>query len=310
MHKFKHFLGFLLSKKALLVFVLMLVTLLPRAISTPAQMTKRTVLTEMTVSQSGDEYEISAVRAVGEKFENMGANGGSLAEILNKLGTEKRVSLSHMSKITIDPTVTGDLTVLLRPLYFRNDFNNNCRLAFGDAQKFGTVEKFFKQSRRFCGVATLPTANGTAVFLNGRYNKTLTPAQSDALSILLGTPPNDTIIYGGETIEIRKLDTKIAVSFANGAPVVRIKINLTMKLLNNPTMTGAEKAQLAGDIKAKIGADIADALAELGGVDILNLYDRFHKTNTARFRSYLARTTYAEFLSSATPMIFVNGKII
>jgi len=80
------------KKKALIVFLVVLVVLLPQAVSRPAQMLSKTILTEITIDKAGGIYtltgkEVETIPGQTAEHRNktLVASGASIGDAINKI---------------------------------------------------------------------------------------------------------------------------------------------------------------------------------------------------------------------------------
>ena len=282
------------QKKALILFLVVLVVLLPTAMSRPAQMMSKTVLTEITIDKVGEQYTLTGKKAeisspsaqagglgggggagsgAPTEKKELTASGPSVAAAINKMSatTEKEVSFAHCSSMVLGEGLAGEnLADLLEFFLHRTEIHNNIALSWKEKGRATTLEKFYKDYMRSTSTSILaegPTKS--AVFKHGKYAFTLDEAQTLALDFALGRPIKERIIIEADAPHVLKV-------LSNNTQIKNnsVKVAVKMELESNPQATDTELLTIKDAVKEKLEKDIKDTLEFCYGknADVLLLY--------------------------------------
>jgi hypothetical protein len=293
------------QKKTLIVFVILLLVLLPAAISRPAQMTSKTILTEITIDKIGDEYMVKGKT----KNADITAAGVSVGAAINTMSAQqgKQISLAHCSQIVLGDGLVGEnLADFLQYFVYRTEINNNCGLSWMEKGRVGTIEKFYKNYQNVASTGII--GEGTtkrAVFMGGRYAFSLDETQSTALDFLRGKGAKTHIAHGNEVLRVIDNKSKIKTRFnSSGFPEINITVTVKMELESNPRASAETVSQLRDEVAIKLERDIIDILdyTYRQHADILDLYEKFRKYRHAK--------SFNDFISEISFNIKVDARIM
>jgi|GEM_PF-4275742 len=255
------------QKKALILFLVVLVALLPSALTRPAQMTTKAVLTEITIDHQSGEYvltgemiDLNAPADAESNTTTVTASAPSAAECINKIATEqgKQVSFAHCKYIVLGEGLADeDVTGLLRYFLYRTELNNSCQISWKQKGDRTTIEQFFKDYLRAHSASVV--ANGAfecAVFRDGKHAFDLDETQTDALNFLLGKKIKRRLVHENEVLHISRNSCKFKTS--NGITTVTIKIRAQLE--SNPLATRAQLDAIEVALQDKLREDVRDTL--------------------------------------------------
>jgi len=290
-------------KKAMILFLVVLVVLLPAAVSRPAQMISKAVLTEITIDKQDGQYMLTGKTADSEQ--PVTASAPSVAECINKIALEqsKQVSFAHCSAIILAEGLKDEnVTDLLRYFLYRTELNNNCGIAWLESGKRTDIDGFFKDYLRYSSASVL--AKGTteaAVFKSGVHAFDLDEVQTDAINLVTNQKSNKRVSCGNEVLHILHSNSEIKTFMNDGTPTAEIKIKMKLNIESNPLADKRLMQDIEVNLKEKLNGDIKSALAAVyPQADIFNLYDRFHQFNTRDFAQYLETHSYDDFMQALT----------
>jgi hypothetical protein len=300
------------QKKALIAFLGLIVCLLPGALSKPAQMMTKVVLTEITIDMAVGEYSLSGLMMVGEETEVVEATAPSVAEAINKIATEqgRQVSFAHCTQIVLGEGLADENVYdVLKYFYYRAELNNNCNLSWKAAGVGATMEQFFKDHSRYTAVGMMSQGHGErAIFKSGVYGLSLDEGQTDSLNFALGNKAKKRLVYANEVLHVSRNRARIKARFVDGVPRADIEIKMTTQLESNPHVTREATELLARGLEKQIKQGVEDVVATLytAHADVLGIYDRFHRYNTRDFKRYFESNNLDDFYKELTVYILVD----
>jgi hypothetical protein len=265
------------KKKALILFIAVLVLLLPQAVSRPAQVFSKALLTEITIDKLEDNYSLAGKAVIlpdDEKPKEISAVGKSLGEAINKMAedTNREISFAHCTLIIIGEGLAEEnLTDTLRYFLYKTELNNNCTLAYKEKGYDTTLEKFYKDYMRRYSTCLL--AEGTAkyaVFKQGNYAFSTDETQKQALDFALGKSSDNRIVQDGNILKV--LSGKASLKTRNNT--ADVEITLKLELENSPHASNAEIKQIKTKLKEEITRQVGDMLDFCYGrnADVLQLF--------------------------------------
>jgi hypothetical protein len=138
------------KKKALFLFLAVLICTLPYAVKKPAQMTQKAILTEITIDKSGDAIELRGqMLDIKKESVPVSASAPTLKECISKISKlqEKKVSFAHCKDITIGENLKDEyIPDILEYFLLLPELSNNCNLSYIEKGKRATLEQFFKDT--------------------------------------------------------------------------------------------------------------------------------------------------------------------
>ena len=278
------------NKKFFIVFVALMVFLLPQALSRPAQMSMKAVLTEITISKANDEYTIDAkmVTVNIDEPKEVSGSGRTLAHAINDLSnvTQRNVSFAHCTQIIIGEGMEDEnICDLLRYFVYRAEMNNNCALAWKEAGRKTTIEKFFKDYNQASSTGHLTYGpNKTAIFTEGKFKMELNEEQTDALRFILGDRIRKRLSHENEIVNIIGNRRNIRIENLDGNPRAVISVRVDALWESNPYSNRESIRRLEQYLEKEIKKNIQSCLGKLyPGTDILNLVERGVTLNDLSF---------------------------
>jgi len=298
------------QKKALILFLVVLLVLLPGAVSRPAQMLSKAVLTEITIDKAGGEYVLTGEMVINEAGGGIGgggmggggegekrtktlvATGASLGDAINKMSASqsKQVSFAHCNLMIMGEGLAGEnLADLLRYFLHRTEINNNCAVAWKEKGRKTTLERFYKDYMRYVSTSTLTQGPvESAVFKSGKYAFTLDETQTTAVELLRSQKPKKRFVQDGEVLHVLSNRCNIKTSFKDDIPTVNIKLKIKTQLETNPQASTESLVQLARGLEQRLLDDVTQTLSHIYGqdADVLELYEKFYRKHNKRLSFY------------------------
>ena len=315
------------AKKALILFLVLLVALLPQSVSRPAQMLSKAVLTEITIDKVDGEYVLT-----GEMIKNLPGGGPaglatietepvsgigtSVAAAINKISAEmgRDVSFAHCKLMIMGEGLRFEnLADILQYFLHRTEINNNCAVAWVEKGRTTTLEQFYKDYMRHTAASVLTHGPvDTAIFKSGRYAFTLDETQTDALGFLQSKRTSKRITHQTDILHVTHNKANIETALKNGVPTVTVTLRTRMILESNPMADAASLAQIERALESKLSGDINATLALLcqHRADILALHDRFYRRHTGDFKKYLRTKSFDDFFDEIQFIIKVDVRVI
>jgi hypothetical protein len=140
------------KKKALIIFLVALIALLPTALARPAQMLEKAIFTTIAISHENNQYSLTGEMVINQPTEIRGEpktiliteRGATIEQVFNKISasTGREISLSHCTLIIITDTTDGkNLSTILRYFQNKTELNNNCALIYTKSDVNDLLEK-------------------------------------------------------------------------------------------------------------------------------------------------------------------------
>jgi len=89
-------------------------------------------------------------------------------------------------------------------------------------------------------------------------------------------------------------------------PVVDIKVRLNGNLETNPFATRAKKREIENALAEQVKSEIIGTLEVQKQIDILNIYEKFHRFNTRALKKFLENNDFDTFLSCISYNVIVQ----
>jgi CO dehydrogenase/acetyl-CoA synthase gamma subunit (corrinoid Fe-S protein) len=237
------------------VFIVFVVCLLPFALARPAQMTKKAILTGISIDKIGAEYEMTGKMVGAKKSKEVSGKDAEFANTVNKIAaeTDKAVSFAHCNNIILKAGLENeDLREILKFFLHNAELNNNTCVSWEEKcskQNKVTLEQFMREPK-FMGAGP----DKTAVFKDGKFDFELNERQTDALAYVTGGKPMKRVQAGGEYLLLKKNSAKNSKDM--------IKISVSYKLESNP-LASDEKIE---ELKIARGGELLDDVRELNAL--------------------------------------------
>ena len=244
-------------KKAIIVFIAVLVALLPQSIARPAQMTSKVILTEIAIDRATD-YTVSATAQNGKSPENLTATAPTLFGAINQiaLDQQKQVSFAHCNQIVLGEGLADEnIAELLHYFMFNTEIRNTAKMAWVEKGRKTTMEQFY---RDYYDVRPSVLANGTtksAVFRGGLYNATLTETQTDGHMFYMGDKIDKRFVFDNEVVKVTKNNSAVIGT--------RVKITVKAEIISRPNPPREMRTQIRKQLQETVFADVNECLAIL-----------------------------------------------
>ncbi|MDR0462472.1 MAG: Ger(x)C family spore germination C-terminal domain-containing protein [Christensenellaceae bacterium] len=273
------------QKKALILFLAVLIALFPSAASRPAQMLSKAVLTEITIDKTNGEYTLSGEmiqiepsnETPAKKTVPVTASGVSVGECINKIADaqNKQVSFSHCSNIILGAGLEGEnVAEILRYFLYKTELSNKCTLSWQEKGNRTSLERFFKDWLRPASAGVMSKgSHETAVFKDGKFAFTLDEIQTDAFDFLMGARIKKRLTTGNEVLHIVSNMSKIKGN--------NIHVKIKAELESDPHADAQKRQLIAKTLEEKLKSNINSMLEMLyPNYDVLNIGIKNSNFNT------------------------------
>jgi len=264
------------NKKAAIVFLALLVCLLPMALTRPAQMTTKAILTDITIDRVDGEYVLTGEKVTteagdkGPKFKTEPVTGtdAKFVNTINKIAdsTGKTVSFAHCSSITLkDGLADEDVTDILKFFMYQTELNNNCKLSWAEASgRKTTLEQFFRDYLRPEKTGLLGSGPARmAVFRDGVFDFELDEAQTNMWAYITGEKPNARVEWGDEFLILQKNSAKMRGN--------NLTVRANFKLETDPFATRADTEGIRMGLERQLRDGILETLRAVYPTDVYNV---------------------------------------
>lgn len=290
------------KKKALVLFLIVLVILLPAAVARPAQMLSKAVFTEISIDKKDGGFVFGGKMSLGKEELDIETTASSIGDAINNIALEKsrQVSFAHCTNITLGEGLKNEnLADVLKFFLFHVELNNNCAVAWKEKGRKTTLEKFYKDYLYYSSASVLTQgATDSAVIRSGRYQFSLDEKETDALSIIRGEKIKKRLVYEDEVIYVSRNTSKLKTKFIDNKPTVDIALKINGEIESDPEVTSGVKDSVTKAMKKELENNIDGLLGKLyGTTDVLGLYNDFYRHHTKEFKKYLENHSFTDFMS-------------